>query len=360
MARGVTAAGAEAVCAPIADGGDGLIDAIAAQRRGEYRSSTVAGPLDERIEAQWFWLPDQKVAIIEMALASGIALLDPDQLQAGAQHSYGTGELIRAALDAGAQEIIVGLGGSACSDAGVGLAMALGWQFFDGEERPLQRGGLALKQVARIDASRVDPRLAQTHLTFLSDVQNPLCGPEGAAMVYAPQKGADASMVDDLHDGHRSIQQLSARYFDCDFAVKPGAGAAGGCGFAGLAFCSAELIPGAESVLRLLNIAEKMAGCQLLLTGEGSLDEQSLFGKAPVVVAQHARQQGLQTVAIAGRLQGDPEAFAAAGIDAAVSLCNGPMPLTQAMANAETLLAEAAEQVVRLWQAGFKTGKLRN
>lgn len=387
LARGVRRAvpEAELVAVPVADGGDGLLDLtldIPGARRVPVR---VTGPRFAPVEAALAWVPGRRLALIEMALASGLALVPEDERNPLYTTTLGTGELIRAALDLGAKTLLVGIGGSATTDGGIGMASALGYRFLDAAGREVPPTGAGLAAIARIDASGADPRLARVDLQAVCDVDNPLTGPRGAAAVYGPQKGASPNQVLLLEAGLTHLANLVAQALEVRTTVslcgpepwgkegawtvegalgrertpdprslhgRPGAGAAGGLGFGLRVFCGARLRPGAELVLEMLAFDRHLAGADLVLTAEGRLDGQTLAGKAPALVAARARQAGIPCVVLAGSLEPDLPGLADRGITAALSLCPGPLSLTEAMARAEELLAAAAEQVVRIFLAG--------
>ncbi|TVQ85246.1 MAG: glycerate kinase [Chromatiaceae bacterium] len=340
---------AELVLLPVADGGDGLLDVVAAVLGAEQRICQVHGPRGTPGTAALGWLPTRRTALIEMALASGLALLAPAARDPLLTSSRGTGELLRQALDLGAERIILGLGGSATNDGGVGLASALGWGLPDAAGRPVEPVGGRLGEIARLVADEVDPRLDQVRIEAICDVDNPLLGPRGAARVYAPQKGADAAAVVQLEAGLAHLARLMERDLGLRLADQPGAGAAGGLGAGLVAFCGATLCPGAELVLDLVGLDQHLAGADLVLTAEGRLDAQSVQGKAPGAVAAHAARLGVPCIGIAGSLGTAPErtALHAAGFTALFSLCPGPIDLLQAQARSAELLAAVAEQAVR-------------
>ncbi|WP_314407256.1 glycerate kinase [Pseudomonas kuykendallii] len=342
-------ADAEIVTKPMADGGEGTVDALLAATGGERRESLVRGPLGEAVSAHWGWLEDD-TAVIEMASASGLHLLAPAQRDARITSSFGTGELIRAALDAGARRIILGLGGSATNDGGSGLLRALGVRFLDAEGHELEEGGAALARLDRIYLDGLDARLAQVQVEVAADVDNPLCGPRGASAVFGPQKGATAQHVQELDAALRRFGAVAARALGEDHAESPGVGAAGGLGFAARAFLAARFRPGVEVVAELSGLAEAMQGADLVITGEGRLDAQSLHGKTPMGVARVAKAAGVPVVAIAGSLGDGYQKLYEVGIDAAFSLVPGPMPLEQAMAEAAVQLRARAADVARLWR----------
>jgi glycerate kinase len=357
MARGLrrVAPQAELVEIPVADGGDGLLE-LAIQALGAERIPVrVTGPRLAPVTAALGWLPRRRLALIEMALASGLALLTEEERDPGLTTSLGTGELMRAALDLGAETLVVGIGGSATNDGGIGMASALGWRFLDSDSQPLTPNGAGLTALARIDGSGRDPRLAQVRILAVCDVNNPLTGPQGASAIYGPQKGATPAQVRALDAG---LAHLADRVEASGQALRDtrrdqaGAGAAGGLGFGLQAFCGARLRPGAELVLDILDFDARLAGADLVLTAEGRLDGQTLSGKAPAQVAARARRQGIPCIALAGALEADPQRLAEVGISAAVSLCSGPLALGEAMARAEELLADTAEQALRIFMAG--------
>ena len=305
--------GLEVELLPVGDGGEGTIDAVVTAGFTRVNAS-VQGPTGEALQAD-FAVRGQ-VAVIEMAAASGLAVL-PDGVHAPlTASSFGTGQLILAALDHGCTEIILGVGGSATTDGGAGMLAALGAVFKDASGRRLRPGGGALADVAHIELGTLDPRLAAVQFTLASDVDNPLLGPNGAAAIFGPQKGATRQQVKLLEDALEGYFRILANAHGtevCDALDAPGAGAAGGTGFAALAVLSATRRPGIEVLLGLTGLAEKINGADLVITGEGSLDEQSLFGKAPMGVATAARAAGVPVVAVCGRTTLDAATLADAG-----------------------------------------------
>ncbi|WJN58035.1 glycerate kinase [Pseudomonas sp. SO81] len=340
---------AEILLRPMADGGEGTVDAVLAAVGGERREQIVRGPLGEPVTAPWGWLGDG-TAVLEMAAASGLHLVPSERRDATLTSSQGTGELIRAALDAGAQRIILGLGGSATNDGGAGLLQALGMRFLDAAGCELPPGGAALAQLARIDASGLDPRLAQVRIEIAADVDNPLCGPRGASRVFGPQKGASLQQVELLDAALSHYADVVAATLGEDHRTLPGVGAAGGLGFAAKAFLRAGFRPGVELVAELSGLAEALHGADLLITGEGRLDAQSLHGKTPVGVARIARAAGVPVIALAGSLGEGYQALYEVGIDATFSLSSGPQSLEQAMAAAEVELQARACDLARIWR----------
>ena len=303
IARGVEAAGAEPVLLPVADGGDGTLDALVAGVGGSVMGVIARGPLGLPVRAHLGQLTDG-TGVVEMAQASGLGLVpvgDRDPMRAS---SVGTGELIKGALARRPTRVLVALGGSATMDGGTGLARALGVRFTDAGGKPIAEGGAGLTALAKIDVSRLDPRVKATPLIALADVTNPLLGENGAAAVFGPQKGATPGDVAQLERGLARLAERMATDLDADVADLPGAGAAGGAG-AMLAALGAQLMPGADVVLEALRFGERIAGAGLVITGEGKLDTQSLAGKAPIAVARAAAAAGVPCAAIAGEAELD-------------------------------------------------------
>ncbi|VVP83578.1 Glycerate 2-kinase [Pseudomonas fluorescens] len=337
---------------PMADGGEGTVDSILAACGGERQRLEVRGPLGEQANATWGWLPDSHTAIIEMAEASGLQLVPVDKRDACISSTYGTGELIRAALDEGAQRIILAIGGSATNDGGAGAMQALGVKLFDAQGQPLAPGGLALAQLFRIDLSDIDPRLADVRFDIAADVNNPLCGPHGASAIFGPQKGASPEQVQLLDHALSHFADHCAKALNKDVRDEPGSGAAGGLGFAAKAFLGAQFKAGVEVVAELIGLEADIKGADLVITGEGRFDAQTLRGKTPFGVARFAKQQGVPVIVIAGTLGEDYQALYAHGIDAAFALVSGPMTLEQACSDAPRLLRERASDIARVWRLG--------
>ncbi|SER38551.1 glycerate kinase [Azotobacter beijerinckii] len=341
---------AELLCRPMADGGEGTVDAVIAAVGGERRESLVRGPLGEPVAAHWGWVAGSRSAVIEMAAASGLHLVPADRRDALRSCTYGTGELILAALEAGAERIVLGFGGSATNDAGSGMLRALGARFEDAEGRPLPPGGAALAQLQRIDLSGLDPRLATVDFEVACDVDNPLCGPRGASHVFGPQKGATPEQVRQLDAALGRFADVCAAALGRDARDSPGCGAAGGIGFAARTFLGATFRPGIELVAQVSNLEQAMVGADLVITGEGRIDEQTLYGKTPMGVATIAKRHGVPVVALAGMLGEGYERLYGHGIDAAFSLVPGPISLATALADAPLLLRRRAADIARLWQ----------
>ena len=339
---------AQLVKCPMADGGEGTVEAIVAAGNGQLRRNHVQGPLGAPVEAHWGWLPDSHTAIIEMAEASGLQLLKPEQRNACITSTFGTGELIRAALDAGARRVILAIGGSATNDAGAGALQALGLGLFDAQGNSLPRGGLALAHVARIELTGLDPRLAEVRFEIAADVNNPLCGEHGASAIFGPQKGASTEQVRLLDQALGHFADHCANVLPKDVRHEPGSGAAGGLGFAAKAFFGAQFRAGVEVVAELVGLAEAVKGADLVITGEGRFDAQTLRGKTPFGVASIARAEGVPVVVLAGTLGEGYQALYEHGINAAFAIASGPMTLQDACARAAPLLTDRARDIARL------------
>jgi len=345
---------AQLIKCPMADGGEGTVEAVLAACNGQWRENRVRGPLGAAVEARWGWLPQSSTAIIEMAEASGLQRVPPGQRDACSSSTYGTGELIRAALDEGASRVILAIGGSATNDGGAGAMQALGVALLDGQGQALPPGGLALGKLARIDLSELDPRLAGVRFEIAADVDNPLCGPHGASAVFGPQKGASAEQVQQLDRALGHFAEHCAQALDRDVRDEPGSGAAGGLGFAAKAFLQAQFRTGVEVVAQLTGLADAIDGADLVITGEGRFDAQTLRGKTPFGVARIAQRHGVPVVVLAGTLGEGYEALYEHGIDAAFALANGPMTLQEACTDAPRLLAERARDIARLWRVAAR------
>lgn len=337
----------EVVTVPMADGGEGTVDALVDATGGERWTSRVTGPLGEPVEATWGMLGDGTTAVIEMAAASGLPLVPDERRDPRTTTSRGTGELVLAALDLNARHIVLGIGGSATNDAGAGFATALGARFLDADGNDLPPGGAALARLERIDTSLLDPRLLAATVEVACDVTNPLCGPQGASAVFGPQKGADEQMVAELDAALAQFARVVARDLGQQVAELPGAGAAGGLGAGLVAFTNAGLTSGVGIVARHARLAEQLEGADLVVTGEGRMDAQTSGGKTPWGVAQAARAAGIPVVGVAGLLgQGAdellPEPFA--------QLWQASLPgqpLAEALAGAHESLVRCGEQIGR-------------
>jgi glycerate kinase len=336
---------------PIADGGEGTVEALVTATGGQMKQERVRGPLGEVVDACWGILGDGKTAVIEMAAASGLPLVPPDRRDPRITTTYGTGELIRTALDEGLRRIIIGIGGSATNDGGTGMAQALGAKFLAADGTELPPGGGALAQLKTIDLSGLDSRLTKTEITVACDVDNPLCGQRGAAAVFGPQKGATPAMVAELDAALGHFAGCARAATGRNVADLAGAGAAGGLGAGLLFFTPAKLRPGVEIVLEAVKFAEVVKDAAFVITGEGRTDFQTAYGKAPVGVAKVAKQFGVPVFCISGGLGDGADDVLAQGIDAVMSICSRPLSLDECMRDGATLIEEAAARLCRILQA---------
>ena len=336
---------------PIADGGEGTVEPMVVATDGEIRHTEVTGPLGEKIRAHWGILGDRKTAVIEMAAASGLLLVPRNKLNPRLATSYGTGELILAALAAGLRKIIIGIGGSATNDGGAGMARALGVRFLDAEGGNLSEGGAALAQLARIDITGIDPRIADTELIVACDVDNPLCGMRGASAVFGPQKGATPAIVAELDSSLAHFARLAIEVTGRDVADIPGAGAAGGLGAGLMFFTPAKLRPGVEIVLEAVGFSEAVNGAAFVVTGEGRTDFQTAFGKAPVGVAKVAKSFNVPVFCLSGGLGQGANDVLVQGIDAVMSICDRPLSLEECMRDGAVLIEAGAERLCRIVKA---------
>lgn len=347
---------AEVITVPLADGGDGLATVMAQVLNGDLLDRRVSGPLDFPVTASLCHVAPKRLVVIESALASGMALLSSHELDPEKTTTRGTGELILAALDLGAETIHVGIGGSATNDCGMGMASALGVLFLDENGAPVLPVGGSLGDVSSIHMEGLDPRLKNVCIKVICDVDNPLTGKNGAARVYAPQKGASAMQVERLEAGLSSFADIIKRDLGVDISNMPGAGAAGGLGGGLYAFLGATLCRGIDVVLELVDFEEILQGADLVITGEGRIDSQSLSGKAPAGVGAAAKKKDIPCIAIAGSMGNDLQGIHRAGISAVFSICKGPVTLDYAMKEAGELIRTAAEQAVRCFMAGRTIG----
>ncbi|CAI1780691.1 Glycerate kinase [Serratia liquefaciens] len=335
---------------PMADGGEGTVDSMVAATGGEIVTVAVTGPLGQPVQAFYGLLGEGETAVIEMAAASGLHLAPKAQRDPRMTTSYGTGELIQAALDRGVKTIILGIGGSATNDGGAGMMQALGARLLDENRQALPPGGAALAQLAYIDLSGVDPRLQQVSITAACDVDNPLCGANGASAVFGPQKGATPEMVTQLDAALRHYGTLLEQATGREVINAPGAGAAGGMGAALLGMLNARLRPGIEIVIETLQLEEALRDADLVITGEGRLDSQSIHGKTPIGVARVAKRFGLPVIGIAGSLSKDYQVVHQHGIDAAFSVLDRVVSLEEALAEAADNLEVTARNVAAVWR----------
>ena len=351
MARGVQRANPEAhvqVC-PLADGGEGSLDALIAATGAERRQLNVQDALGRPRQAAWGWLSDQRTAFLELAEASGLQHLEIDERNALHTSTFGVGELLLAALDQGAEKALLLLGGSATNDGGAGMLQALGARFLDRHGEHLPPGGAALNQLASLELNGLDPRLAKLTLEAAVDVDNPLLGEHGASAVFGPQKGASPEEVEQLDRALGHFADISAQALGDDYRKLPGAGAAGGMGFAAKAFLNATLKPGIEMIMQQADMASLLACADLVITGEGRLDGQSLAGKTPIGVSRAAKRLRKPVIVLAGSLGDGWQACFDEGVTAAFALADGPMTLADALPRTAKLLEARCESLLRLW-----------
>ena len=352
---------AEIVKIPMADGGEGTVQALVDATDGEIITAEVSDPLGNQIKAEFGILGDsQKTAVIEMASASGLPLVPRDKRNPMLTTTYGTGELIRIALDKGCRKLIVGIGGSATVDGGAGMAQALGVKLLDKNSNEIPKGGGGLEHLDHIDVTSLDPRITETTTIVACDVDNPLVGPRGAPEVFGPQKGATPEMV-------KILDKFLDRYADiikCDLGIDikniPGAGAAGGLGAGLMAFLGAQLRSGIDIVIDASGLEKHLKDTDIVITGEGKIDRQTIYGKTPIGVARTAKKYGIPVIAFAGNIGSDSHVVYDNGIDALMSIISYPMSLDTAMERSKELLADSAERAIRLVNIGTITMEMRN
>ncbi|MDA9558032.1 glycerate kinase [Vibrio sp.] len=340
---------AEYVKLPMADGGEGTVQSLVDATGGRILSHTVTGPLGQAVEGFYGLLGDEQTVIIEMAAASGLHLVSPEQRNPLVTTTYGTGELILAALDLGAKHIMVGIGGSATNDGGIGMAQALGAKLLDDKGVQLGFGGGELNKLATIDLSGLDSRLTQVHLEVACDVDNPLCGVKGASHVFGPQKGATPEMVATLDANLAHYAELIKSQLGRDIKETAGAGAAGGLGAALLGLLQASLRPGIEIVMDAVKLADVVKDADLVITGEGRIDSQTIHGKTPVGVARTAKKFNKKVIGIAGSLSHDCGVVHEHGIDAVFSVVNGAVDLATALREAEKNVTLTSRNVAAIY-----------
>jgi glycerate 2-kinase len=345
---------AEIEIVPVADGGEGTVQALVDATGGKIIQQTVTGPLGEPVPAFFGLMGDGRTAAIEMAACAGLPLVPPERRDPRITTTYGVGELILAALDYGSRHFIIGIGGSATNDGGAGMAQALGASLLTKEGTEIARGGAALAAVAHISGATMDPRLQECTVEVACDVTNPLCGPTGASAVYGPQKGATPEMVAELDGALAHYAQIIEQDLGLTVRDIPGAGAAGGLGAGLMAFLHATLRPGAQIVLEAVHLEERMRTADLVFTAEGQIDTQTAYGKSVGAVASMAKRYGLPVLALAGSLGDHYQVVYELGVDAVAALPASPMTLAYAMEHAARLISDAAERACRLLQVGAK------
>lgn len=337
---------------PVADGGEGTVEALTDSMHGEIISKRVKGPLGEAVDAEYGILPGE-VAVIEMASASGLPLVPDNKRNPLITSTYGTGQLILDALNRGCKEIILGIGGSATNDGGTGMARALGYQFLDSSGNELAEGGGSLVNLAEIDDSEVDDSIFETKFFIACDVTNPLTGLEGASHIYGAQKGASPKDIEVLDGALGKLAAVVSNKYGRVNENIPGAGAAGGLGFGLMEFCSGELKSGIEIILDLINFDDYLEGVDLVISGEGRIDGQSVYGKVPVGIAGRAKKKDIPVLVIVGDIGPKVEAVYDHGIDAVMSSVNKAMSLEEAMSRSYELLIDSSARAMRMIKIGM-------
>jgi glycerate 2-kinase len=330
---------------PMADGGEGTVQSLVDATRGKILSKTVTGPLGEPVEAFFGITGDEKTAVIEMAAASGLHLVPAEKRNPLFTTTRGTGELIKAALDYGVEHIIIGIGGSATNDGGAGMAKSLGIKLLDSEGVDIGEGGGELGKLSAIDLSQIDPRLSSVKIEVACDVDNPLTGQRGASAIFGPQKGATPEMVLQLDQNLHHYANIIRRDLGMDIEHISGAGAAGGLGAGLMAFVSAELKRGVDIVIEATKLKDHVKGADFVITGEGKIDGQTIFGKTPIGVAKTAKKQNVPVIAIAGNIASDSTIVHEHGIDAVFSIVPGVLSLAEAIENASEFVESLSANI---------------
>lgn len=341
---------AEVIVKPLADGGEGTTDALIEGMNGERIDLTVTGPMHTPVDAYYGYLKDTNTAVMEMASAAGITLVPDSEKNPLLATSYGVGEMINDAIQRGCRNFIIGIGGSVTNDGGIGMLKALGVRFLDENGEDAVEGGQALAKVARIDVSGMNPLLKECHIQVACDVNNPLCGENGSTYVYGPQKGVTEDMKKTLDEAMAHFARVTSETLENDYMNTPGAGAAGGLGYAFLAYTGAALTPGIELILDAVGLEEELSGADVVVTGEGRLDFQTAMGKAPVGVARLAKKYNAKVIAFAGSVTKEATACNKEGIDAFFPILRGVCTLAEAMdpVAARNNMTATVEQVFRL------------
>ena len=341
---------AEVIVKPLADGGEGTTDALIEGMNGERIDLTVTGPMHTPVDAYYGYLKDTNTAVMEMASAAGITLVPDSEKNPLLATSYGVGEMINDAIQRGCRNFIIGIGGSVTNDGGIGMLKALGVRFLDENGEDAGEGGQALAKVARIDVSGMNPLLKECHIQVACDVNNPLCGENGSTYVYGPQKGVTEDMKKTLDEAMAHFARVTSETLENDYMNIPGAGAAGGLGYAFLAYTGATLTPGIELILDAVGLEEELSGADVVVTGEGRLDFQTAMGKAPVGVARLAKKYNAKVIAFAGSVTKEATACNKEGIDAFFPILRGVCTLAEAMdpVAARNNMTATVEQVFRL------------
>ena len=328
----------EIVKIPMADGGDGTAHCLVNATGGKILIEKVTGPLGDEVLASYGILGDKKTAVIEMAEASGLTLVPENRRNPLVTTTYGTGQLIKFALDQGCRKMIIGIGGSATNDGGAGMVQALGAKLLDKDGEEIGFGGGELKKVFRIDTKYLDNRLSETKVLVASDVSNPLCGPQGASRIYGPQKGATPEVIEELDESLAYFAGIIKRDLNKDVKDIPGAGAAGGLGASLMAFLNAELRPGIEIIIEIVKLEQAIKGADLVITGEGKIDSQTIYGKAPIGVAKIAKKYHIPVIAVAAIIGNDADIVYQYGINTLLKISEPPMNLNESKAKKYRLI----------------------
>jgi glycerate kinase len=348
---------AEVIKIPMADGGEGTVQCLVNATGGKILEEKVIGPLGDEVLAFYGILGDRKTAIVEMAAASGLILIPESKRNPLVTTTYGTGQLIKAALDQGCRKMIIGIGGSATNDEGAGMVQALGVKLLDQEGKEVGFGGGELKKIVKIDISCMDNRLSDTKVLVASDVNNPLCGPQGASKIYGPQKGATPEVIEELDKSLSYFAELIKRDLNKEVKDIPGAGAAGGLGAGLMAFLNAELRPGIEIIIEIVKIEQIIRESDLLITGEGRIDAQSVFGKVPFGLGKMAKKYNVPVIAIVGEIGEGFSQIYEYGINSIMSIISKAISIDEAMQMSKSLLKDATERMMRIIKIGMDIKK---
>jgi glycerate 2-kinase len=340
----------ESILIPMADGGEGTVEALCTILNGELVSAEVKDPLGRKVTASYGWMEQTGTAVIETAAASGLPLLTNDELNPDIASTYGTGELMKNAMDRGAKRIIIGLGGSATVDGGTGFLQALGVRFLDKNGHELTGGGGILCNIDTIDSTDLDQRLRHVEIIAASDVTNPLLGTEGAVFVFGPQKGVTTERLTEFEEGMKNFAKKTTAHIGVDYRMEEGSGAAGGFGYALHSFLQPVFESGFKIVAQLSNLETHIKESSIVFTGEGKVDAQSLYGKVPIGIARIARKHQVPAVAFTGKVEGDIEEASAEGLSLVMPIVDEPMSLEYAMENGSSLLEKAASRMMRVYE----------
>jgi len=344
---------AKIVKIPMADGGDGTVQCLVNATGGEIIRKKVTDPLGNEVLASYGILGDKRTAVIEMAEASGLTLVPENKRDPLITTTYGTGQLIKSALDQGCRKMIIGIGGSATNDGGAGMVQTLGVKLLDKDGEEIGFGGGELKKVFRIDTKYLDNRLSETKVLIASDVSNPLCGSKGAARIYGPQKGATPEIIEELDESLGHFAEIIKRDLNKDIKDIPGAGAAGGLGASLMAFLNAELRPGIEIIIEIVKLEQTIKDADLVITGEGKIDSQTIYGKAPIGVAKIAKKYDIPVIAVAAIIGDDADIVHQHGIDNLIKVSEPPMSLTEPKSKKVWLIKKSIKQFLERKKEAF-------